>query len=82
MLTSSNIDDSLKLIGKRPHRTVQQYDLDGRFVAEYDSISDAVAKTGINKFNISKCCNHKQATAKGFIFRFSDDDEQQIQKKD
>ena len=81
MLTSTNIEDSMKLLEQRPKRIVQQYDLDGRLVAEYDSISDAVAKTGINKFNISKCCNHKQATAKGFVFRFSDD-EQQIQKKD
>ena len=77
-LGCSNIEDTLKLIDKKdesiePKRLIRQYDLNGNFIADFNSISEAAVSTGINDSNISKCCNHQQATAKGFIFRYSDD---------
>ena len=53
---------------------VKQYTLDGTFVKEYECIKDASEETGINKGNISLCCNNERKTTGGFIWRFSDDE--------
>ena len=47
-----------------------QYDLKGNKVKEYDSIMDAVRETNINKTSIGKCCNRRQNTAGGYIWKF------------
>lgn len=77
-LTSSNIEQSLSLVQKTaPIQTkaVRQYDLDGNLIREYESVSEAARATNINDYNISKCCNHKQQTTAGYIFRFADEND-------
>lgn len=39
---------------------VYQYDLDGNFIAEYPSLSEAERVTGISNSSISSCCKGKQ----------------------
>lgn len=77
-LTASNIDDLFLLVQKPEkrvnQRAVRKYDLDGNLLAEYESVSEAARASNINWSNVSKCCNKKQLTAKGFIFRFADDE--------
>ena len=51
---------------------VKQYTMDGIFVKEYECIKDASEETGTNKGCISLCCNNKEKTANGYIWRFSD----------
>lgn len=53
---------------------VKQYTLDGIFVKEYECIQDASEETGINKGNISLCCNNERKTTGGYIWRFAEDD--------
>ena len=53
---------------------VKQYTLDGAFVKEYECIKKASEETGINKGNISLCCNNERKTTGGYIWRFSYDD--------
>lgn len=52
-------------------KPILQYTLDMEFVAEYPSASEASRKTGINKSNISSCCNgnpeHKSAG--GYVWK-------------
>jgi predicted GIY-YIG superfamily endonuclease len=55
-------------------KSVKQYTLDGKLVKEYECIRDASDETGINKGNISLCCNNKRKTTGGFIWKFSDDE--------
>lgn len=51
-------------------KKVNQYSLDGTFIREWISISEAGKTTGINIQNISKCCHNQKNSAGGFIWRF------------
>lgn len=53
-------------------KPVVQISLDGNIVATYNSITEAVKATGIDKDTISKCCKHKgyYKTAGGFKWEF------------
>lgn len=52
-------------------KTVLQKDFNGNILQQYDSMSDASRKTGINLGNISSCCNGRVHTAGGFIWEFN-----------
>lgn len=51
-------------------RKVYQYDLDGNFIKEYDSISIAALKTNSNKCGISSCCNNRQLSCNNYQWSF------------
>lgn len=63
--------------GRERQKKVFQYTLDGEFVAEYRSESEASRQTGINQTHINGCCNHKYGfkTAKNFIFVYENERE-------
>ena len=50
-------------------KPVLQYDLEGNFIKEWKSISEC-GRNGFHIFCISSCCNGKQKTHKGFIWRY------------
>lgn len=54
------------------YKPVEQYTLDGKFVAEYSCLKDAEKETGILYQSISNCCrNYKnQTTAGGYIWKY------------
>lgn len=60
-------------------KKVIQYNKNGEFINEYDSITAASNATGIPLFNISKCCNECSKTSGGFIWEFKD--KSRIRKK-
>lgn len=51
-------------------KPVLQFNLDGRFVAEYPSANEAARVTGVKQGNISSCCNHTTKSTNGFIWRY------------
>lgn len=55
-------------IGKK--KKVGQYTLEGEFITEFESGSEASRQTGINRRGIGDCCNGKQKTAGGFLWKF------------
>lgn len=59
--------------GNTPHNLakVNQYDLEGKFIATFISINDASQKTNTNRICIGDCCRNKQKTAGGFIWRYA-----------
>ena len=59
-------------------KKVAQYDLNGKFVATYNSIGDASMQTGLCSNGIGQCCskNKKYSTVGGFIWKFVTDDSQ------
>lgn len=61
-------DCAKKRVAQSKMKPVCQYDMDDNFVAEYNSVKEAVNETGIKK--ISAVCNGKRKTAGGFKFRF------------
>lgn len=61
--------DSFHPTPKR-RKAVLQYDLDGNFIQEYESIEHITDKEG--KAHISDCCNKKRNSALGYIWRYKD----------
>lgn len=57
---------------KRKYRPVKQYSMEGDFIREYSSISEASRTTKISGTTIGECCHHRRYP-KLFIWRFSDD---------
>lgn len=51
-------------------KKIIQYNLKGQKIKEYESIADAVRETKIHKTSIGKCCNGRQKTAGGYIWKF------------
>ena len=47
-------------------KAIIQFDLIGNFISEFDSLSDAGRKFGINTKNISACCKGRLKSAGGF----------------
>lgn len=55
------------------NKKVYQYTKNGKFIAVYNSISEASVATGVDKAHISACCNGKKhyKTAGGYVWSFS-----------
>lgn len=51
-------------------KPVNQYSLDGQFIAHYESTQDAHRKTNINQSNISACCRGERKTAGGYVWAY------------
>ncbi|MBQ2397792.1 MAG: GIY-YIG nuclease family protein [Bacteroidales bacterium] len=50
-----------------------QLNLDGTFIAEYQSGLDASLATGCDRSDISKCCNKKIKQSKSFVWMYKED---------
>lgn len=57
-------------------KPVNQYSLDGKYIATYNSTIDASEQVGIDHTAIGKCCNHKPKakSAKGFLWEYDTGD--------
>lgn len=64
----SNRESQIKATSK----PVQQYTLDGQFVAEYPSILEAQRQTGVCNVAIIQCCKNQKYrhTAGGYIWKY------------
>lgn len=58
--------------GKRPHRPVNQYTLEGIFIKTYDNAKIASEITGIDSSCISKVCKKKRKTAGGYFWKYEE----------
>lgn len=54
-------------------RRVNQYDLNGNFIKQYESLKQAEKETGILSQNIGEVCKEKQKYAKGYLWRYVND---------
>lgn len=64
---------------KSSMKRVNQYDLNGNFIDEYESARQASRKLKIDCASISKCCNNKgYKSAGGFIFKYKNNEEAEI----
>ena len=61
--------ESLKKIQKNNEKSVLQYDLNGNFIKEWESIKEAKKELKVSS-HISCCCNGKRKTAGGYIWKF------------
>ena len=60
------------LMRHRRMKSVLQYDLDGTFIREWESISCAGRVLGLSAGNISSCCSGVYKTSGGFIWRYKE----------
>lgn len=52
-------------------KKVFQYDADGKFIAEYESMAEASRKVGISSGQLTDCCKGKHKTGKGFVWSYT-----------
>ena len=64
-----------KISDKHSKRSVVQLNKNNEIVATYISIMDAHRQTGVRRAGISSCCQHKQKTAGGFIWRYQENEQ-------
>lgn len=73
--TKNKISDKLK--GRKDiirysyygNKNINQYDLNNNFIKSFNNIISASTYNNICRNGISKCCNNKQKTAGGFIWK-------------
>lgn len=57
---------------KNPYsRRVAQYDVNGNFIAEYESCGDAFRKTGISRDSIQQCASGKRKLGGSYIWKYT-----------
>jgi len=66
--TYDYIDRFLPLKDLR-RKKVQQFNLEGKFINEFNSVSEASKITGCNKSSIAKVCRFERKTAGGYLWR-------------
>ena len=54
-------------------KRVEQYTIDGEYITEYPSVSDASRRTGINLGDIASCCRKREhcKTAGGYVWKYA-----------
>lgn len=77
-VTSSENNKHAFITGlNKPHnmRKVNQYDLQGNFIKQWNSIIDFLKENNLNlkNSNITTCCKGKRKNAYGFIWRYADE---------
>ena len=62
----------LKRVKQKVSKPVIQYDLQGNYIKEFESIGDAAREINTNAGNIIKCCkrNPKYNKVKGYVWRY------------
>ena len=66
-------DDWKKAVAKGLSVAVEQYDLNGNFIALFSGQTEASKQTGVCSSNIMRCCKGERRQAGGYIWRYADD---------
>jgi len=54
----------------QPPKKVYKFDIEGKLLAEYNSINEAARDNGITVVNVSSNCNGHTKSSQGFIYSF------------
>lgn len=73
-----NIKHAYRTGLKKPYnmRKVNQYDLQGNFIKQWNSITDFLKENSLNlkNSNITTCCKGRRKNAYGFIWKYADEE--------
>lgn len=72
-MDNSNNEIWKDIIGFEQYYKVRQYTLDGKYIKEWDSLTDIQNELGFCRSNISKCCKGEYKQANNFIWKFKKD---------
>lgn len=72
--TGKHLSENWKdAVAKSVSKSVNQFDINGNFIASYFGQKEASKITGISCSNIMRCCKGERKTAGGYIWRYADD---------
>lgn len=54
-------------------KPIVQFDLDGNFIKEYETLMEAERETGFHNGNISHCCRGDCSYAYGYVWKFREE---------
>lgn len=77
---SENQNHSLG-IGLRHTRKVLQYDKEGNFIKEWDSVKSATEAMACTKMSIIRCCQGKNKSCMGYIWKYKEDRKASLSQK-
>jgi hypothetical protein len=63
-------ESAKKKMGDNQKLPILQYDLQGKFIKEWDGVVDATKEIGKHSTNIIRCCQGKFKQAYGFIWKY------------
>lgn len=65
------VKQKLLQVNELRKKKIEKYTADGVLIETYESISEAVAKTGLQNANIIACCKGRLKKTGGFVWRYS-----------
>lgn len=70
---SENEKHSHDVLGKQPinKKKINQYDLEGNFIRQWESLAEIGRYFNCNYTNFSLCCSGKSKSAKGFVWKYA-----------
>ncbi len=67
-----NRSKAQKVGGMKRRKPINQYDKQGNLIKQWSSVQEIVDKTGYNQWGIKAVCMGKQASSKGFVWKYID----------
>lgn len=64
--------NAIKYAIQKQSMPVLQYSLEGKLLAEYYSATEAARKNNCRQGGISECCNGRQKTAYGYVWKYKE----------
>ena len=81
--TKTKIKESLSCIrgSNHPHsRRIYQYDVSGSLIRVWEYIKQIYEELNFDPSSIVRCCRHKQFTSYGYIWRYTDDENNEFRQ--
>ena len=76
---SKNLLDRLQKIREKRKKKINQYDLDGNFIKQWNSLTEAAKMLGKKKCGaISNCCKNRNKTAYGYKWQYAEGGETDV----
>lgn len=66
-----NYGTQIERAHKKQRKKINQYDLNGNFIKQWDSIADIIKE--LKDTNVYKCCVGKYKQSKGYIWKYAND---------
>lgn len=64
-------DNKIKIISQTASKSVSQYDLQGNFIQQFESLSAAARSLNVASTHIAEVCKGKRKTAYGYIWKYN-----------
>lgn len=71
---NSVYNGKMEKLAKLRWKKVIQYDMNGNFIREWDSIKEASYTLGIRPTGISSCCTKRYSQSGGFVWRYKNNE--------